>query len=118
MSSELIQIMQDNLNLVWNERYPGNRLTAIEKIYVTDASLYHVGDKVAGHNAVNDSVTATLKHLPPDFVFTQLKPVIINNNMGRLIWGAGPNGQPPVATGMDIAHFEDGKIKSLYVFLD
>ncbi|MBW7674281.1 nuclear transport factor 2-like protein [Chryseobacterium chendengshani] len=56
--------------------------------------------------------------MPPDFIFTQLKPVTINNNLGRLIWGAGPEGQPHVATGMDIAHFKDGKIKSLYVFLD
>ncbi|TRW27248.1 nuclear transport factor 2 family protein [Flavobacterium zepuense] len=118
MNSEAAQVMEDNLNRVWNERYPGNRLKAIEKIYVTDANLYHVGDEVTGYNAINDSVTATLNHLPPDFVFTQLKPVIINNNLGRLIWGAGPKGQPPVATGMDIAHFKDGKIKSLYVFLD
>jgi hypothetical protein len=51
-------------------------------------------------------------------VFTKLKPVIINNSIGRLIWGAGPAGQPPVATGMDIVHFENGKIRSLYVFLD
>jgi hypothetical protein len=47
-----------------------------------------------------------------------MKPVIINNSIGRLIWGAGPAGQPPVATGMDIVHFENGKIRSLYVFLD
>jgi hypothetical protein len=44
--------------------------------------------------------------------------VVINNDLGRLIWGAGPEGQPPVATGMDIACFENGKIASLYVFLD
>jgi hypothetical protein len=44
--------------------------------------------------------------------------VIINNSIGRLIWEAGTEGQSPVATGMDIAHFEHGKIKSLYVFLD
>jgi hypothetical protein len=48
----------------------------------------------------------------------RLKPVIINNGIGRLVWGVGPKGKPPVATGMDIAVFENGKIKSLYVFLD
>jgi hypothetical protein len=89
-----------------------------KKIYTTGATLNHVGDQVTGHDSINSSVTATLKNLPPDFVFTRLKPVIINNSIGRLIWGAGKEGHEPAATGMDIAHFENGKIKSLYVFLD
>ena len=113
-----IQIMEDNLNQVWNERNSETRLKAIESIYAAEANLYHVGDQMKGSDAINNSVTATLKHLPQDFEFTKLKPIVINNNLGRLIWGAGPKGQPPVATGMDIAHFENGKIKSLYVFLD
>jgi hypothetical protein len=118
MSKEAAIMMEDNLNQVWNERDPGSRFKAIENIYTLEANLYHVGDQVTGLDAINNSVTATLKQLPPDFVFTKLKPVIINNSIGRLIWGAGPVGQSPVATGMDIAHFENGKIKSLYVFLD
>ena len=118
MTNKAAQLMEDNLDQVWNERNAGTRLKAIERIYTTEANLYHVGDQVAGPDAINNSVTATQQHLPPDFVFTKLKPVIINNNIGRLIWGAGPQGQPPVATGMDIAYFEDGKISSLYVFLD
>jgi HAE1 family hydrophobic/amphiphilic exporter-1 len=44
--------------------------------------------------------------------------VIINNSIGSLIWGVGHKGKSPAATGMDIAHFENGKIRSLYVFLD
>jgi len=118
MTNEAAQMMEDNMNQVWNERNAGTRLKAIEKIYTDEANLYHVEDQVTGPDAINNSVTATLQHLPPDFVFTKLKPVIINNSIGRLIWGAGPKGQAPVATGMDIAHFENGRIKSLYVFLD
>lgn len=118
MSNELVQIMEDNLNQVWNQRDSDIRPKAIKKIYAVNSNLYHVGEQVTGLDAINNSVTETLKHIPPDFVFTRLKPVIINNSIGRLIWGAGPINQPPVATGMDIAHFENGKIKSLYVFLD
>ena len=112
------QMMEDNLNQVWNEHDPEVRMKAIEKIYATAANLYHVGDQVTGLEAINKSVTATLQNLPPDFVFTLLKPVIINNSIGRLIWGAGPKDKATVARGMDIAHFENGKIKSLYVFLE
>ncbi|GAA4312716.1 hypothetical protein GCM10023149_08190 [Mucilaginibacter gynuensis] len=118
MTDEAAIMMEDNLNQVWNERDPALRLKAIEKIYSATATLNHVGDQVTGWAAINDSVSTTQKVLPSNFVFTQVKPVIINNSIGRLIWGAGPTGQTPVATGMDIALFENGKIKSLYVFLD
>jgi hypothetical protein len=118
MPEEAAMMMEDNLNQVWNERNADARLKAIERIYSNNAALNHVGEQVFGFDAINRSVTATQKMLPANFVFTKLKPVIINNSIGRLIWGAGPEGESPVATGMDIVYFENGKIKSLYVFLD
>ncbi|RYZ46556.1 MAG: nuclear transport factor 2 family protein [Sphingobacteriales bacterium] len=118
MTNEAAIMMEDNLTQVWNERDPALRLQAIGRLYTGDASLYHVGEQVSGPDAINNSVSATQKMLPEHFVFTRLKPVVINNDIGRLIWGAGPAGQSPVATGMDVAQFENGRIKSLYVFLD
>jgi hypothetical protein len=118
MKNGLAQLMEENLYQVWSERDADIRLKAIEKIYAADSNLYHVDDKTSGLVAINNSVSNTLKNMPEEFVFTQLKPVIINNSIGRLVWGVGPKDQMPVATGMDIAHFENGKIKSLYVFLD
>ena len=38
--------------------------------------------------------------------------------VGRLLWKAGPPNGPAVVSGMDVAHFEDGRIQQLYVFLD
>ena len=118
MKDELAQIMEDNLQQVWSERDDSRRLEAIKNIYAAGAGLYHVGHKVEGHEAINASAGGVIRSMPANFVFTTLKPVIINNSIGRLIWGVGPEGQPTVASGMDIAHFEKGKIKSLYVFLD
>jgi|SRR6186713_873936 len=118
MQDELAQIMEDNLQQVWSERDDVRRMDAIERIYSFGAALYHVGHKTEGLDAINKSAGEVLSNMPPDFVFTRMKPVIINNSIGRLIWAVGPKGQAPVATGMDIAHFENGKIKSLYVFLD
>ena len=118
MSNVLVQLMEDNLKQVWSERDPIRRMRAIGTIYAKDSVLYHVNEKTEGQEAISNSVTGTLKNMPEDFCFSRLKPVIINNNVGRLIWGVGPKDKPPVATGMDIAIFEDGKIKSLYVFLD
>jgi hypothetical protein len=118
MKDESAQMMEDNLQLVWNERDPAIRLTAIERLYSATAILYHVGDQVSGYQAINDSVTAVQQSLPPDFRFTLLKPVMLNHQIGRAIWGAGPAGNPSAATGMDIAFFANGKISSLYVFLE
>ena len=118
MNNALAELMENNLKQVWSERDADRRLKVIENIYAADASLYHVDDVTDGLEAINQSVSSTLSGMPEDFVFTKLKPVVINNNIGRLIWGVGPKGAPPVATGMDVAVFENGKIKSLYVFLD
>src|SRR5687768_10339008 len=118
MQTELAQMMEANLLQVWSERDEVRRMKAIQNIYTDASILFHVDSITVGFNAINKSVTEVLSNMPPNFVFTKLKPTIINNSIGRLIWSVGPAGQAPVATGMDIAHFENGKIKSLYVFLD
>lgn len=118
MENALAQLMEENLTTVWSVRDAVKRLKAIEGIYTVDSNLYHIGHQTNGHEAINKSVTSTLANMPADFIFFKLKPVVINNNVGRLIWGVGPNAQSLVATGMDIVIFESGKIKALYVFLD
>lgn len=118
MNNDLSQLMEKNLQQVWSERNPDLRRSAIEGIYAKDSTFFEEGVKILGYDAINDKVSTTVNAMPPDFVFTRLKPVIINNNLGRLVWGVGPKGLPPVATGMDVAVFENGRIKSLYVFLD
>ena len=110
--------MEENLKQVWSERDEARRMKTIESFYTKDAALYHVNDRTEGHEAINKSVSSVISEMPPDFVFSVLQPIIINHNLGRLFWGLGPEGKSPVATGMDIAVFENEKIKSLYVFLD
>lgn len=114
----LASLMEENLKKVWSERDEVVRLKVIEKLYGADSGLFHVGHQTHGHQAINDSVTEVLKHMPEDFVFRLLQPVVINNTIGRLLWGIGPKGEPPVQTGMDIAIFQNDKIQALYVFLD
>ena len=110
--------MEENLAQVWSQRDAFARLRSIQTIYTADSTLYHVGHKITGHKSINESVNHVLENMPSEFSFFKLKPVVINNNMGRLLWGMGPNKESIVATGMDIAVFKDGKIESLYVFLD
>jgi hypothetical protein len=118
MSTELAQLMKDNLEQVWNERDPVARLEAIKRMYTVDAILYDPGEPVTGHEQINNSVTTVQQNLPPAFRFRLLKPAVMNHNLGKASWGVGPEGQPEVSTGMDIAIFENGKIRALYVFLE
>ena len=114
----LASIMEKNLKQVWSERDSSIRLKVIESLYASDSGLFHVDHQVSGIKAINDSVNGILQRMTEDLVFSLLKPVIINNDIGRLIWGIGPEGKNPVQTGMDIIVFENNKIKLLYVFLD
>jgi hypothetical protein len=50
--------------------------------------------------------------------FTSIGAAIGHHGVGRLLWKAGPPNGPVAVTGMDIAHFKDGRIQALYVFLD
>jgi hypothetical protein len=118
MKNELAQLLEENLKQIWSERDEVRRMKAIENIYAKDYTVFEVNGNVTGYDALNSKVRNILNGIPPDFVFTRLKPIIINNYAGRMVWGLGPKDKPPVATGMDIVFFENGKIKSLYVFLD
>ena len=54
----------------------------------------------------------------PGFVFRAAGPAEVNHDVGRLRWQLGPPGAPPVVTGMDIAMFQKGRIRSLHSFLE
>jgi hypothetical protein len=112
------RLMQANLARVFSERDAKRRIAAIRELYTEDAALNEPEASVTGHAAISEAVTALLASLPPDFAFTAIGPAIGHHGIGRLRWQAGPPNGPVAVTGMDIAHFQDGRIHSLYVFLE
>lgn len=112
------KLMQANLDRVFGERDPARRIVAIRGLYAEDAALHEPGHSARGHEAISQAVTDLLRHLPPDLVFTALRPATGHNGVGRLQWGAGPAGGPFAVTGTDVAHVEGGLIRTLHVFLD
>ena len=111
-------LMQANLARVFNERDAGRRLEAIRELYAEDAVLNEPHASANGHEAINAAVTSLLTELPPGFGLRALGPGIGHHQIGRLKWRSGPVDGPAVVTGMDIAHFEENRIRSLYVFLE
>ena len=112
------RLMQTNLTRVFNELDARRRILAIRELYAEDAVLYEPDASAKGHAAISEAVTALLAHLPPNFVFSAAEPAIGHHNVGRLKWLSGPPDGPVAVTGMDVAHFEQGRIHSLYVFLE
>jgi SnoaL-like domain len=111
-------LMQANLTRVFGEHDSGRRIEAIRELYAEDAVLNEPHASAKGHLAISDAVSALLASLPPNFVFSAIGPAIGHHGIGRLKWSSGPQGCPVAVTGMDIAHFENGRIHSLFVFLD
>ncbi len=112
------ELMQRHLRDVFGQRDPARRLSAIQTIYASDASLFEPHGAVQGHAAISGAVSALLDSLPPDFSFTPQGPAVGHHGVARLRWQSGPAGGPVAVTGIDVAHIEHGLIRSLYVFLD
>lgn len=110
--------MHANLDRVFGERDAGRRLQAIREIYAEAADLHEPHASATGHAAINNAVTELLSQIPPNFTFSAIRPALALHNIARLQWRlSGPDGTV-AATGTDIARFEDGMIRALYVFID
>jgi hypothetical protein len=113
------RLMRANLASVFNERDAGTRIRAIGELYADGAVLYEPSDTAAeGHAAISEAVTRLLASLRPDFAFTASGPALGHHGIGRLRWQAGPPNGPVAVNGMDVAQFQDGRIHSLYVFIE
>lgn len=111
-------LMQANLKRVFGEPDAERRIKAIRELYLENAVLYEPEGSVMGHDAISAAVATLLAGLPPSFVFTADGPAVGHHGIGRLRWRSGPPNGPVAVSGMDVAHFERGRIRSLYVFLE
>ncbi|HEY1805110.1 MAG TPA: nuclear transport factor 2 family protein [Terracidiphilus sp.] len=112
------KLMRANVVRVFRERDPVRRLDAIRELYAAEAILTEPELVCKGYSAISGAVTELLSTLPPAFVFSPIGVAIGHHGVGRLLWRAGPPNGATAVTGMDVAHFQDGRIHALYVFLD
>jgi hypothetical protein len=111
-------LMQANLTEVFGNRDVVQRVQAIKRLYAEDAVLYEPEAAVQGHAAIAAAVSQLLGGLPADFVFSAVAPADGHHGAGRLFWRLGPPAGPPAVSGMDLAQISEGRIQSLFVFLD
>ena len=110
------QLMQANLLEVFNERDGERRRAAIGRTYASDVRFSDPDEVVEGHEAL-DAKAQKILDGAPGFVFSPAGPIQVNHDLGYLAWNFGPQGQPPVVRGVDIALVTDGLIHAVYTLL-
>jgi SnoaL-like domain len=117
VNTTLVQLMERNVLEVFGERDSGRRKSVINELYTENCTFFEADDQIVGRDALNAKVEQILKEAP-GFAFRLAGPAEVNHDVGRARWDFGPNGAVPVVTGMDVAVFKQGRICSLYAFLD
>ena len=110
------ELMRANLLDVFNQRDGERRRAAMERTYVAEVRFSDPEDSVTGHEAL-DAKAQQILDGAPGFVFRPAGDVRVNHDLGYLAWTFGPEGQPPVVRGVDIALVQDGLITRLYTLL-
>jgi hypothetical protein len=114
------QLLEDSLLVIWNDRDAARRLEGMRRVYSNDMRFFesNEGAPIVGYEAINALIAKLQSTWPPEFTFELTKPSQVNHNIQKITWRLGIKGQPPVATGADVAIIEGDKIASLYLFLD
>ncbi|GGV02880.1 hypothetical protein GCM10010211_82700 [Streptomyces albospinus] len=116
MNRTVADLMRSNLLDVFNEPDPDRRAEAVAETY-SEHVVWHEPDRVVRGREALAQRAEELQKQAPDWVFRPDGPVSVNDDLGHLGFQYGPAGQPPVVTGMDIAHCKDGVIVELYTFV-
>ena len=117
MTADLTELARRNLLDVFAERDPDKRAAAIEEVYAEQVTFSDPDEVVVGRQALGKKAQQLLDRAP-GFVFSEAGPARVAGNLVILPWRLGPEGQPPVATGVDVSIVEDGRIAHLYTLLD
>jgi hypothetical protein len=116
---KLQQLMERNVMEVFGERDAERRRPVIDELYTEDCIFNDpdAAEPSVGRDALNARVEYLLNETP-GFEFRLAGPPQVIQDVGRARWHFGPTDGSPGATGMDVAIFRDGRIGSLYTFLD
>jgi hypothetical protein len=117
MSYAIPDLMSANLLRIFNERNLRRRAAAIRAMYAKDCFFADAIESVSGWDGVHGKVDrGHAAH--PGFVFKPSGPAVAHHGLACQRWRFGPPGACDAITGIDVAIFEKGFIKALYVFID
>ena len=109
-------LLKRNLREVFGERDVKKRREAIAELWTEDCVFIDHDGKRQGRDELNHAVAALHQRLP-DYVFSELRPVDVLHESGRLAWSYERPGQQAIK-GVDVALVRDGRISLMLTFLD
>jgi ketosteroid isomerase-like protein len=109
-------LIKRNLHEVFGERDVNKRRKAIAQLWTEDCVFIDHSGKTRGRDAL-DRAVATLHDRLPGYVFSELRPVDLLHESGRLAWSYGRPNQESIK-GVDVVLVRDGRISLMLTFLD
>jgi hypothetical protein len=116
MPDTIETLIKRNLHEVFGERDAKKRREAIAQLWTEDCVFIDHSGKSHGRDEL-DRAVAVLHQRLPGYVFSELRPVDLLHESGRLAWSYGPPGQEPIK-GVDVVLVRDGRISLMLTFLD
>ena len=116
MADTIETLIKRNLHEVFGERDGKKRRAAIAELWTEDCVFIDHSGKISGRDEL-DRAVAILHERLPGYVFTELGPVDLLLDGGRLAWSYGRPGQQAIK-GVDVALVRDGRISLMLTFLD
>lgn len=117
MAGVISEVLTRSVTQVFNEPDADARAELITATYASDIVFNDPEGSVTGREAFTAKVAALLAG-SGGLTFSLRRPVQESAGLGVAMWQLGPAGQPPVATGMDIALVRDGLIATMWTLLD
>jgi hypothetical protein len=116
MDATIPDLLRANLFEVFGERDRDRRRAAIARVYTEDVVLHDPDGVVSGPTALDAKVQDILDGAP-GFAFRASGPARQCDDLGLLAWELGPEGEPPVVTGIDVVLVREGRIASVHTML-
>jgi hypothetical protein len=117
MVNTVEDLVTRNLLEVFGESDAVKRRSAIAALWAEDGVFADPHGRYVGHTALNDAVSQLHERFS-GFVFTPIGAPQAFYDVGRQAWGHGRVGEPPTLTGLDVITVRDGRIVTLYAFID
>ncbi|HET6867743.1 MAG TPA: nuclear transport factor 2 family protein [Solirubrobacteraceae bacterium] len=115
--------MQDAQTLVmhyietFNETDADRRRGLLDALYVPDCTYTDPNVDLQGPEQIDGFIEQTHERFP-GVTFTLGGPIDAHHNQARFQWHAGPDDAPDAYIGFDVIVAEDGRIRSVYGFMD
>lgn len=101
----------------FNETDADRRRELLEGLYTPDCTYTDPNVDLQGAEQIDGFIAQTHERFP-GVTFTLGGPIDAHHNQARFQWHAGPAEAPDAYVGFDVIVAEDGRIRSVYGFVD